>query len=48
MKIYDSLEQLENKIVQLIKSTNEHKIISITAFEFLTKIIAVFSNSKWY
>ena len=35
MKIYKSLDELEEKITELIKNTNNHKIKSITSYEYL-------------
>ena len=35
MKIYNSLEELEEKITELIKNTSSHKIKSITSYEYL-------------
>ena len=35
MKIYKSLDELEEKITELIKNTNNHKIKSITSYEDL-------------
>lgn len=35
MKIYNSLEELEEKITELIKNTCSHKIKSITSYQYL-------------
>ena len=37
MKIYKSLDQLEQKLVELIKDTNSHKIKSITSYKYLVE-----------
>ena len=37
MKIYDNLNQLEDKITHLIKNTDKQNIISMTSFEYLTQ-----------
>lgn len=35
MKIYKSLDELEDKIIQLIKNTDKQKVKSITSYEYL-------------
>ena len=38
MKMYKSLDELEEKLTTIIKSTDNHKIKSITAYEYLVNI----------
>ena len=37
MKIYDSIDVLEEKLTQIIKELDKHTIEQITAYEYLTK-----------
>lgn len=37
MKIYKSLDELEEKLIQLIKATDQYIIKSITSYQFLVK-----------
>ena len=35
MKIYKSLEELEDKLTKIIKDTDNHKVKNITSYQYL-------------